>query len=70
MPALAKNVKHLKDVLKIARKPTKDKIRHAIFTYEKGNIKNFKTALNAVVALAVPPASTPKKVSELYQKAS
>ena len=68
MPAKSKNVKHLNDVLKIAHKPNKDKIRHVIFTYEKGNINNFKTALNAVVALAVPSASTPK-VSELYQQA-
>ena len=69
MPAKSKNVQHLKGLMKIAREPNKDKIRHVIFLYEKGNIKNYKTAENAVAASAFPSASTPKKVSELYQKA-
>ena len=51
-------------MLKIAHKPNRNKIAEVIDKYQSGDIKNYKTALNADVALAVPSASTPKKVTD------
>ena len=70
MPSKTKNLKQLNHLLKTAYKPNIDDIRFVISLYEKGDIKQYRTAENAVVALAFPSASTPNKVSELYHKAT
>ena len=59
----------MKTMSKYAHKPNRDMIKEGIDGYEKCEIKNFKTALNAAVALALPMANTPQKVTEFYQKA-
>ena len=69
MPGKTKNLKHLNHLLKIAHQPNKHKIMEVIDRYKAGDINNYRTAENAVAALAFPSASTPKRVTDLYQKA-
>ena len=48
------NISELKSYAAKSKATAKPKIDHTIRLYEERNIANFKTALNAVVALAFP----------------